>query len=70
MTAKVRHSPCWRKSSYSTSGENDTMCVEVAATNASTIAARDSKDPDGPALHFTSDEWTTFLARIKRGTVR
>lgn len=64
-----RHPLHWRKSSHSTSGENDTMCVEVAAVNASTIAARDSKNPQGSVLHFTADEWTTFLTRIKQDSV-
>ncbi|WP_338071019.1 DUF397 domain-containing protein [Actinomadura bangladeshensis] len=59
----------WRKSSHSTSGENDTMCVEVAAVNASTIAARDSKNPQGPVLHFTPGEWTALLTRIKQDSV-
>jgi hypothetical protein len=38
--------------------------VEVAAL-ASTIAMRDSKDPGGPVLSFTSAEWSSFLATIK-----
>ncbi len=33
------------------------------------MAARDSKDPDGPVLHFTPAEWTTFLTRIKQGVL-
>ncbi|WP_030174330.1 DUF397 domain-containing protein [Spirillospora albida] len=37
----------WRKSSHSTGQGGD--CVEVAGI-ASTVAVRDSKDPDGPML--------------------
>lgn len=29
------------------------------------IAVRDSKDPDGPKLFFTSDEWTAFIRGVK-----
>ena len=31
------------------------------------VALRDSKDPAGPALVFTRDEWETFGAGVKRG---
>ena len=52
----------WRKSSYS--GCNGGNCIEVADLPG-TIAVRDSKDPDGPALFFTSAEWAAFPARVK-----
>ncbi|MFA1550562.1 DUF397 domain-containing protein [Actinomadura chokoriensis] len=58
----------WRRSSHSTS-EEDSMCVEVAMSGVSTIAARDSKDPDGPVLQFTPADWSTFLTRIKRDAI-
>ena len=48
----------WRKSSYS--GNSGGQCVEVG-TAAPLIAVRDSKDPTGPILTFTSAEWTAFL---------
>jgi hypothetical protein len=50
----------WRTSTYSGSNGN---CVQVAA--APVIAVRDSTDPDGPALHFTPDQWTTFTGTVK-----
>jgi hypothetical protein len=53
----------WRKSSYS--GGNGGGCVEVAPAG-SDIAVRDSKDPDGPHLHFSAGDWRAFLAGIKR----
>jgi hypothetical protein len=31
------------------------------------VAVRDSKDPDGPALIFTPDEWHAFAAGMKDG---
>ena len=61
----------WRKSSYS--GGNGGTCVEVAVLPGSkegsdrVIAVRDSKNPDGPALVFTSDEWQAFTAGVNNG---
>jgi Domain of unknown function (DUF397) len=55
----------WRKSSYS--GSSGGGCVEVAQFPASAIAVRDSKDPDGPRLVFTLDEWQAFVASVKTG---
>ena len=53
----------WRKSSYS--GGNGGDCVEVARTLPAAIAVRDSKDPDGPRLIFTPQDWATFTAAIR-----
>ncbi|NKZ04002.1 DUF397 domain-containing protein [Actinomadura latina] len=56
----------WRKSSYSTT--DGTNCVEVAAHALSPdVLARDSKNPSGPVLSFTSAEWSAFLDEAKRG---
>ncbi len=70
----------WRKSSYS--GDNGGNCVEVAevwrkssysGTNGgaaalpAAIAVRDSKDPDGPKLVFTPQDWAAFTAAIRTG---
>jgi hypothetical protein len=46
----------WIKSSLSFSNSN---CVEVA-DGGSTVLVRDSKNPDGPVLRFTPDEWSAF----------
>jgi hypothetical protein len=54
----------WRKSAYSNAQSN---CVEVAANLDGIVAVRDSKDPHGPALAFTPDEWRTFAAGVKSG---
>lgn len=55
----------WRKSSRSNgSGGN---CVEVAHTRPETIAIRDSKDPHGPRLLFSSGEWEAFTVRVRNG---
>lgn len=56
----------WRKSSYSTT--DGTNCVEVAGHALSQdVLTRDSKDPSGPVLTFTSAEWDAFLGEAKRG---
>jgi Domain of unknown function (DUF397) len=52
----------WIKSSYSGGGGSE--CVEVAALP-SGVAIRDSKDPDGPVLRFTAEDWKTFTDRVK-----
>jgi hypothetical protein len=54
----------WRKSSYSTNGGN---CVDVAGNLPGIVAVRDSKDPDGPALVFTADEWRAFVSGARAG---
>jgi Domain of unknown function (DUF397) len=56
----------WRKSSYS--GSNGGDCVEAAVLPDSSLAVRDSKDPDGPKLTFISAEWRTFTTAVKTGS--
>ncbi|WP_198679568.1 DUF397 domain-containing protein [Thermomonospora amylolytica] len=63
LTTMPAHTP-WRKSSHS-SGEQS-MCVEAAKLSA-VIAVRDSKDPNGPHLTFTPEDWRTLTERIKHG---
>jgi Domain of unknown function (DUF397) len=52
----------WHKSSYSSANG----CVEVALGK-DEIAVRDSKDPGGPVLRFTTGEWKAFLAGARDG---
>ncbi|SDY20678.1 protein of unknown function [Micromonospora pattaloongensis] len=54
----------WRKSSRS--GPNCDNCVEVAFVGGA-IAIRDSKNPTGPALIFTPDEWDAFVGGARDG---
>jgi hypothetical protein len=54
----------WRKSSYS--GNNGGGCVEVAQLPGG-VAIRDSKDPDGSRLTFSSEEWGAFVAGVMAG---
>jgi Domain of unknown function (DUF397) len=46
----------WRKSTFS--GQH--ACVEVAMLDGR-VAVRHSRQPSGPALVFTADEWSAFL---------
>jgi hypothetical protein len=49
----------------STSCGNGAACVEVAL--GSDVLVRDSKDPDGPVLSFSSESWGEFLRWLKTG---
>jgi Domain of unknown function (DUF397) len=53
----------WIKSTYSTSQGSE--CVEVASLADGGRLLRDSKDPDGPVLRFTADEWRAFVRGLK-----
>lgn len=56
----------WRKASRS--GDNGENCVEsVRVPGSHEIAARDSKEKNGPQLRFTISEWSTFLTEVKQG---
>jgi hypothetical protein len=55
--------PCWRKASYSGNGGAD--CVEVARNLPGVVAVRDSKNPDGPVLIVSTNEWATFITRVR-----
>jgi hypothetical protein len=53
----------WRASSYSGNSGN---CVEVADLTAR-CAVRDSKNPNGPILIFTSAEWSELTSAVRSG---
>ncbi|MEU8006469.1 DUF397 domain-containing protein [Catellatospora sp. NPDC049111] len=59
-TAKTAVS--WRKSKRC----DTTACIEVAMID-SNIALRDSKNPEGPVLQFTREEWDAFVAGVEAG---
>jgi hypothetical protein len=54
--------PAWRKASLCQSGE----CVEVAELNGM-ILMRDSKDPSGRTLRYTTEEFRFLIRAIKAG---
>ncbi len=41
-------------------------CVQVAADQ-NTILIRNSQQPDGPLIEYTSEEWLEFVSGIKNG---
>ncbi|KZM72530.1 DUF397 domain-containing protein [Nocardia terpenica] len=52
----------WFKSSRSGGSQE---CVEVAFLGAGHVGVRDSKNPTGPALVFTSAEWDSFTNALE-----
>jgi hypothetical protein len=59
-----RITAAWVKSSYSGPQGN---CVEVAHLADGSVAMRNSRHPDGPALVFTAAEWDAFLNGARNG---
>ena len=57
----------WRKSTFSANGST---CVEVARNVPGVVAVRDSKNPEGPKLAFSPEEWQAFAAGIRAGELR
>ena len=53
----------WVKASASAGNGN---CVEVTRLHDG-IGVRDSKDPHGPVLRYTPQEWAAFLDGAKAG---
>ena len=53
----------WRRASYSlASGE----CVTVASSDLpGYIGVRDSKNPDGSVIVYSSDEWKSFVSQLR-----
>ncbi|MDH6118114.1 DUF397 domain-containing protein [Kitasatospora sp. GAS204B] len=54
----------WRKSTYS---QQQGACVEVADNFRSVVPVRDSKNPNAPALLFSPEGFTAFVAGVKGG---
>jgi len=64
MQASQLRLAAWRKSRYSNPSGN---CVEAAELAAGSVAVRNSRYPDGPALIFTRAEWDAFLQGARAG---
>ncbi len=54
--------PLWRRASFCASNE----CVEVSQHNGM-IVMRNSKKPSGLMLHYSTEEWQTFIRGVKAG---
>lgn len=54
----------WRSSAGAGSGSDNS--VEVAFVDGA-VAVRDSRQPDGPVLVFTPEEWDAFVGGAKDG---
>jgi hypothetical protein len=54
----------WQKSRRSNPSGN---CVELAGLPDGAVAVRNSRDPYGPALIYTRDEWAAFIAGARDG---
>ena len=63
LSESERESLAWLKAHSSTSNG---QCVEIASA-VGNIAMRDSKDPDGPILVYTSSEFRAFLDGARNG---
>lgn len=64
MPARELGSEGWHKP---WSGGNGGNCLEAMKLADGRIAVRQSTDPDGPALIYTSDEMTAFIEGAKAG---
>jgi len=47
-------------------GNGGDICVEVAKKDGY-VGVRDSKNPTGPVLSYTTQEWDVFVAGVKNG---
>lgn len=54
----------WIKASFS--GPQG-ACVETRSVVEDEICVRNSRDPEGPQLRFTKQEWVAFVAGVKAG---
>lgn len=52
----------WRTAKSCAAGN----CVQVAAHEGGVVIG-DSKNPDGPILRYSADEWAAFLTGAKNG---
>ncbi len=64
MAAAELHGVVWRKSRHSNSQGS---CVEFAKLPGGSVAVRNSRHPEGPALVYTPAEIEAMLLGIKDG---
>lgn len=64
MPARELTGVSWRKSRRSNSTGN---CVELAELPDGSVAVRNSRDPEGPALIYTREEMRALVLGVKDG---
>ncbi|MEU4409944.1 DUF397 domain-containing protein [Streptosporangium sp. NPDC023963] len=64
MSAALMDGVVWRKSHFSNPSGN---CVELAELPDGSVAMRNSRDPEGPALIYTRREAGDFVRGVKGG---
>jgi hypothetical protein len=64
MSAGELDGAAWRKSQRSNS---QGACVEIARIGAGTIAMRNSRDPQGPALIYRRDAIAALIEGLREG---
>lgn len=57
----------FRRPSVCTYDNDDHRCVLVATNVPGRVAVRDGKDPDGPTMEFSDDEWRALVTSVKLG---
>jgi hypothetical protein len=55
----------WKKSTESDA--SGPWCVEASGAVNGDVLVRDSKDPNGPVLCFSPDEWRAFIGGVMKG---
>lgn len=60
--SQIESADGWRKSTFCGSSS----CVEVQYDDTNYLV-RDGKNPDGPVLSFTRDEWRAFVSGVNAG---
>ena len=65
MRSSALNRAVWRTSSRSNGGGNGN-CVEVAELPG-WVGLRDSKNPAGPVLAFSPDQWRAFVGGVRTG---
>jgi hypothetical protein len=56
-----------RADSDKPAGDEITATASLSRSGGPAVAVRHSKDPDGPKLVFTTEEWEAFTAGIRAG---